>query len=374
MIYVPGKEGKIIMKYTTLGDSDLKISRICMGCMGFGDAKRGQHSWTLDEEHSREIIKRGLELGVNFYDTAIAYQSGTSEQYVGKALRDYTKRDELVIATKFLPRTEEEIKAGITGQQHVERMINQSLKNLGMDHVDLYIYHMWDFKTPLYEIMEGLNRVVKAGKARYIGISNCFAWQLAKANSLAEREGFAKFVSVQGHYNLIFREEEREMVPYCREENIALTPYSALAGGRLSKQAGETSKRLQEDDYARLKYDGTKEQDEVIISRVAELAQKRGVSMTEISLAWLLSKVTAPVVGATKFQHIEGAAHAVDIQLTEEEMKYLEEAYVPHKLAGVMAQNQVNMQKKPRVVHRRSENINPQSERRKEICRILQSQ
>jgi len=374
LIYVPGKEGKIIMKYTTLGDSDLKISRICMGCMGFGDAKRGQHSWTLDEEHSREIIKRGLELGVNFYDTAIAYQSGTSEQYVGKALRDYTKRDELVIATKFLPRTEEEIKAGITGQQHVERMINQSLKNLGMDHVDLYIYHMWDFKTPLYEIMEGLNRVVKAGKARYIGISNCFAWQLAKANSLAEREGFAKFVSVQGHYNLIFREEEREMVPYCREENIALTPYSALAGGRLSKQAGETSKRLQEDDYARLKYDGTKEQDEVIISRVAELAQKRGVSMTEISLAWLLSKVTAPVVGATKFQHIEGAAHAVDIQLTEEEMKYLEEAYVPHKLAGVMAQNQVNMQKKPRVVHRRSENINPQSERRKEICRILQSQ
>ena len=347
MIYVPGQEGKIIMKYITLGDSDLKISRICMGCMGFGDAKRGQHSWTLDEEHSREIIKRGLELGVNFYDTAIAYQSGTSEQYVGKALRDYAKRDELVIATKFLPRTEEEIKAGITGQQHVERMINQSLKNLGMDHVDLYIYHMWDFKTPLYEIMEGLNRVVKAGKARYIGISNCFAWQLAKANALAEREGFAKFVSVQGHYNLIFREEEREMVPYCREENIALTPYSALAGGRLSKQAGETSKRLQEDDYARLKYDGTKEQDEVIISRVAELAQKRGVSMTEISLAWLLSKVTAPVVGATKFQHIEGAAHAVDIQLTEEEMKYLEKTYVPHKLAGVMAQNQANMQKKP---------------------------
>lgn len=335
------------MKYTVLGNSDLKISRICMGCMGFGDAKRGQHSWTLDEAHSREIIKRGLELGVNFYDTAIAYQSGTSEQYVGKALREYANRDEVVIATKFLPRTEEEIEAGITGQQHIERMMDQSLKNLGMDYVDLYIYHMWDYKTPLYEIMDGLNRVVKAGKARYIGISNCFAWQLAKANALAEQEGFAKFVSVQGHYNLIFREEEREMVPYCREENIALTPYSALAGGRLSKQAGETSKRLKEDDYARLKYDGTKEVDEVIISRAAGLAQKRGVSMTEISLAWLLSKVTAPVVGATKFQHIEGAAHAVDIRLTEDEMNYLEETYVPHKLAGVMAQNQANMQKKP---------------------------
>ena len=335
------------MKYTVLGNSDLKISRICMGCMGFGDAKRGQHSWTLDEEHSREIIKRGLELGVNFYDTAIAYQSGTSEQYVGKALREYDNRDEVVLATKFLPRTEEEIEAGITGQQHIERMMDQSFKNLGMDYVDLYIYHMWDYKTPLYEIMDGLNRVVKAGKARYIGISNCFAWQLAKANALAEQEGFAKFVSVQGHYNLIFREEEREMVPYCREENIALTPYSALAGGRLSKQAGETSKRLKEDDYARLKYDGTKEVDEVIISRAAGLAQKRGVSMTEISLAWLLAKVTAPVVGATKFQHIEGAAHAVDITLTEEEMNYLEETYVPHKLAGVMAQNQANMQKKP---------------------------
>lgn len=318
-----------------------------MGCMGFGDAKRGQHSWTLDEEHSREIIKRGLELGVNFYDTAIAYQSGTSEQYVGKALREYANRDEVVLATKFLPRTEEEIEAGITGQQHIERMMDQSLKNLGMDYVDLYIYHMWDYKTPLYEIMDGLNRVVKAGKARYIGISNCLAWQLAKANALAEQEGFAKFLSVQGHYNLIFREEEREMVPYCREENIALTPYSALAGGRLSKQAGETSKRLKEDDYARLKYDGTKEVDEVIISRAAGLAQKRGVSMTEISLAWLLDKVTAPVVGATKFQHIEGAAHAVDITLTEEEMNYLEETYVPHKLAGVMAQNQANMQKKP---------------------------
>ncbi|GAA0790953.1 aldo/keto reductase [Faecalicatena orotica] len=332
------------MNYTKLGNSDLKVSRICMGCMGFGDAGRGQHSWTLNEEHSRAVIRRGLELGINFYDTAIAYQSGTSEQYVGKALRDYVNRDEVVIATKFLPRTEEEIAVGTTGQEYIEKMLNQSLKNLGTDYVDLYIYHMWDYRTPLYEIMDGLNRVVQAGKARYIGISNCFAWQLAKANALAEKEGFAKFISVQGHYNLIFREEEREMVPYCREENIALTPYSALAGGRLSKHAGETSKRLVQDDYAKLKYDASKEQDEIIISRVAELAKKRGISMTEISLAWLLTKVTSPVVGATKFHHIEGAAAAVDIELTEEERRYLEEAYVPHKLVGVMAQNSASMQ------------------------------
>ena len=233
------------MKYTTLGTSDLKVSRVCMGCMGFGDPARGQHSWTLDEENSRRIIRRGLELGVNFFDTAIAYQSGTSEQYLGRALKDFASRDEVVVATKFLPRTPEDIQAGISGQRHIERMLDKSLKNLGMDHVDLYIYHMWDYETPLYEIMDGLNRMVKAGKTRYIGISNCYAWQLCKANALAEREGFAKFVSVQGHYNLIFREEEREMVPYCREERIALTPYSALAGGRLSRHPEETSKRLQ---------------------------------------------------------------------------------------------------------------------------------
>ena len=327
------------MKYTKLGNSELNVSRICMGCMGFGDAGEGQHSWTLDEEHSREIIKRGLDLGVNFYDTAIAYQSGTSEQYVGRALRDFAKRDEVVVATKFLPRTQEEIEAGISGQQHIEKMINKSLENLGMDYVDLYIYHMWDYQTPIYDILEGLNAVVKAGKARYIGISNCYAWQLAKANALAEKEGFAKFVSVQGHYNLIFREEEREMAPYCYEDNIAMTPYSALASGRLAKKPGEDSKRMQEDSYAKFKYDATKEQDGVIIGRVQELAEKRGVSMTEISLAWLLTKVTSSVVGATKFHHIEGAAKAVDLELTEDEIAYLEEPYVPHALAGVMAQN-----------------------------------
>ena len=327
------------MKYTKLGNSDLKVSRICMGCMGFGDAANGQHSWTIDEERSRGIIRRGLELGVNFFDTAIAYQSGTSEQYVGRALRDFAKRDEVVVATKFLPRTQDEIEAGVTGQQHIEKMLNRSLENLGMDYVDLYIYHIWDWQTPIYDILDGLNRMVKAGKTRYIGISNCYAWQLAKANALAEKEGFAKFVSIQGHYNLIFREEEREMAGLCAEDNIAMTPYSALASGRLSRRTGETSARLEQDSYAKFKYDATREQDEVIIRRVAELADKRGVTMTEVSLAWLLTKVAAPVVGATKLHHIEGAAKAVELALTDEEIAYLEEPYVPHPLAGVMAQN-----------------------------------
>ena len=327
------------MEYIRLGNSDLNVSRICMGCMGFGDSTKGQHTWTLNEEESRKIIKRGLELGVNFFDTAIAYQSGTSEKYLGRALRDYAKREDVVVATKFLPRTKEEINKGISGQQHIENSLNKSLENLGMDYVDLYIYHMWDYNTPLYEIMDGLNRMVKAGKVRYIGISNCFAWQIAKANALAEKYGFAKFISVQGHYNLIFREEEREMTPYCKEENIAMTPYSALAGGRLSKKQGEKSKRLEEDNYAKSKYDVTKEKDEIIIDRVAELARNKGVTMTEISLAWLLTKVSSPVVGATKLHHIEGAASAVDVNLTEDEILYLEEAYVQHSLVGVMAEN-----------------------------------
>jgi aryl-alcohol dehydrogenase-like predicted oxidoreductase len=327
------------MKYTKLGKSNLEVSRICMGCMGFGNATNGQHSWTLDEEKSREIIKHGLDMGINFYDTAIAYQNGTSEQYVGKALRDYAKRDDYVIATKFTPRTEDEIERGISGQKHIENYLNQSLKNLGLDYVDLYIYHMWDYHTPMEEIMEGLDQVVKAGKARYIGISNCFAWQLAKANFYAREHGLTEFISVQGHYNLIAREEEREMAPFCYDQNIAMTPYSALASGRLAKRLGETSKRLEQDAYAKFKYDKTAEADGRIIERVMELADKREVSMTEISLAWLLTKVTAPVVGATKFSHIDGAAKAVDLELTQEEINYLEELYVPHELAGVMAQN-----------------------------------
>lgn len=327
------------MKYVKLGKSDLNVSRICMGCMGFGNAATGQHSWTVDEAQTREIIKRGLEKGINFYDTAIAYQNGTSEQFVGKALRDFAKRDDFVIATKFLPRSQEELDNQVSGQKHIEESLNKSLSNLGMDYVDLYIYHMWDYHTPMEEIMEGLNDVVKAGKVRYIGISNCFAWQLAKANFYAREHGLTEFVSVQGHYNLIAREEEREMAPLCYDQNIAMTPYSALASGRLSRHPGETSKRFNEDTYAKFKYDATADDDGKIIARVEELAKRREVSMTEISLAWLLTKVTSPVVGATKFSHVDGAAAAVDLQLTNEEIDYLEELYVPHALAGVMAQN-----------------------------------
>lgn len=327
------------MKATRLGRSDLRVSRICMGCMGFGNAKTGQHTWTVDEETTRSIIRKGLELGINFYDTAPVYQNGTSEQYVGKALRDFARRDEYVIATKFTPRTQEEIDGGVTGQQHIEDYLNRSLENLGMEYVDLYIYHMWDYHTPMEEIIEGLDRVVRAGKARYIGISNCFAWQLAKANYFARSNGMTEFVSMQGHYNLIAREEEREMIPFCHSENIALTPYSALAGGRLSKHPGEGSRRLMEDDYGRFKYDGTAQIDKVIIERTAELAEHRQVSMTEIALAWLLTKVTAPVVGATRLSQVEGMAKATELVLSKEECDYLEEKYLPHPLVGVMAQN-----------------------------------
>ena len=314
------------MEYVKLGNSDLKVSRICLGCMGFGDASIGQHSWTIDEEHTRDIIRRSLDLGVNFFDTAIAYQLGTSEQFVGRALKDMARREDVVVATKFLPRTEEEIQ---------------------MDYVDLYIYHIWDYKTPAEEILQGMNDAVSAGKARYIGIANAYAYQVAKMNALAEKNGWAKFISVQNHYNLIMREEEREMFPYCREENIAMTPYSALASGKLAKRPGETSKRQQEDSFMHFKYDATAEQDHRIVERVVELADRYGVDMTQISLAWLLTKVESPIVGATKLHHIEGAVKSLDVRLTTDDIRYLEEPYVPHNLSGVMAVNKPAMSEEP---------------------------
>lgn len=338
-----------MMKYVKLGNSDLNVSRICLGCMGFGNAATGQHSWTIDEEKSREIIKHALDSGINFFDTAIVYQNGTSEQFLGRAVKDFAKRDDVVIATKFLPRSGYEISNGVSGQQHISASLDQSLKNLGLDYVDLYIYHMWDYQTPIYDVLDGLNNAVKAGKVRYIGIANCYAWQLAKANALAEKNNFAKFVSVQNHYNLIFREEEREMKPFCAEDNIAMTPYSALASGRLSRKPGETSKRLETDAYAKFKYDASADTDSKIIERVAELSEKYGVTMTEISLAWLLTKVTSPVAGATKFHHIDGAVKSVDLKLSDEDLNYLEELYTPHKLVGVMAQNKPTSKKESQV-------------------------
>lgn len=327
------------MKYTKLGNSDLNVSRICVGCMGLGDPEKGMNKWAVAEDGAREIIRYGMEQGINFFDTAMSYQNGSSEQILGRALRDFAKRDDYIIATKFLPRSQEELDKNVSGQRHVAYCLDKSLSRLGLDHVDLYIYHMWDYQTPMEEIAEGLNDAVKSGKVRYIGISNCYAWQLAKMNFYARERGFAEFISVQGHYNLIAREEEREMVPFCEDQNIALTPYSPLASGRLCRPLGETTKRFELDDYARFKYDKSQEADAQIIRRVEEIAKNKGVAMTEVSLAWLLQKVDAPVMGVTKRSHIDGAVKAADLELTTDETKYLEELYVPHELAGVMAQN-----------------------------------
>lgn len=320
------------MEYIKLGNSDLVVSRICLGCMGFGDATNGMHSWTLDEEKSTEIIKKALENGINFFDTAIGYQGGTSEQYLGRALKRLANREDVIIATKFLARTKKEIEDNISTREHIQNMLNQSLANLGTDYIDLCICHMWDYETPIEEIMEALNEQVELGKVRYIGISNCFAWQLEKANAIAEKNGWSKFISVQNHYNLIFREEEREMMGCCLDGNIAMTPYSALASGRLVRDVLESTKRLEEDFYAKGKYDLTADQDRIIIERVAEIAEKRNMTRIQIALGWLLSKVASPVVGATKFSHIGEAVKAVSVRLTEEEIKYLEEPYIPHKL------------------------------------------
>lgn len=323
------------MEYQKLGSSDLNVSRICLGCMGFGDNENGMHTWTINEEKTRKIVKLALDNGINFFDTAIGYQNGTSEQYLGRALKDFAKREDVYIATKFLPRNSEEIKNNISMREHIIDSLNQSLSNLGVDYVDLYIYHMWDYNSDIEEIMETLNDLINEGKIRYIGISNCFAYQLAKANDLAEKNGWAKFISVQGHHNLIFREEEREMLPLAKEDNIGLTPYSSLASGRLSRREN-TSKRANEDIVAKSKYEKTESEDEIIIERVEELALKHDVSMSEISLAWLLTKVTSPIVGATKPHHIETAINSVELMLTDEEIAYLEEPYVPHELVGVM--------------------------------------
>ena len=324
------------MQYTTLGNSDLKVSKICLGCMGFGDSKGGMHSWTLDEEKTREVIKHALDLGINFFDTALAYAGGTSEQYLGRALKDFAKREDVVIATKFLPMPQEVRDNGISVKKYINDCLNSSLNNLGVEYIDLYIYHCYDEKMPIEEIMETLNEAVMAGKVKYIGISNCFAWQIAKANYIAEKHGWAKFISVQGHYNLLFREEEREMVPYCKDANVALTPYSALAAGRLSKNRQQTSERLEKDAYAKGKYDATEGLDNIIIDRVGEVAEKRNVSRTQVALAWLLTKVASPVVGATKVYQLEDMAASTELQLTEEELNYLEEKYAPHALVGMM--------------------------------------
>ncbi|HAX72314.1 MAG TPA: aldo/keto reductase [Firmicutes bacterium] len=327
------------MEYIKLGDSDLMVSRICLGCMGFGDSTQGMHSWTLNEAQSFEIIKKAIDEGINFFDTAIGYQNGTSEKYLGAALKKLVKREEVVIATKFPPRSKVEIECKVTVKEHIVNMLNQSLANLETDYIDLYICHMWDDSAPIEDVLEALHEQVLLGKIRYIGISNCFAWQLEKANQIAKHRGFSQFVSIQNHYNLLFREEEREMVPCCKDGNVAMTPYSSLASGRLVRDWADTTKRLEEDTYAKGKYDLTAEQDKIIVERVAKLAEQKQMTRIQIALGWLLSKTTSPVVGATKMTHIEEAIKAIGVTLSDEEMTYLEEPYVPHKLVGVMAQN-----------------------------------
>ncbi|MGI6477041.1 MAG: aldo/keto reductase [Defluviitoga tunisiensis] len=324
------------MEYVKLGNSGLEVSRICLGCMSFGDSEIWTHKWVLNEENSRPIIKKALELGINFFDTANVYSLGRSEEILGKALKDYAKRDEVVIATKVFSRMRDGPNGAGLSRKVIMNEIDNSLKRLGTDYVDLYIIHRWDYNTPIEETMDALNDVVKAGKARYIGASAMYAWQFQKALYTAEKHGWTKFVSMQNHYNLIYREDERELIPLCKDQKIGLTPYSPLAAGRLARDWSETTYRLQTDEVAKSKYDSTKDADKAIVDRVAELANKHGVSRAQISLAWLLHKdpVNAPIVGATKITHLEDAVGAIAVKLTPDEITYLEEPYVPHPIVG----------------------------------------
>jgi len=315
----------------------MQVSRICLGCMGFGDAAHWVHKWVLDEEASRPIIQKALELGINFFDTANVYSLGASEEILGRALKDFARRDEVVIATKVRGRMREGPNGEGLSRKAILSEIDHSLKRLGTDYVDLYIIHRWDYETPIEETMEALNDVVRAGKARYIGASAMWAWQFQKALHVAEKHGWTRFISMQDHLNLIYREEEREMLPLCRAEKIGVTPYSPLASGRLTRDwSPESSLRAQTDQIAISKYGSTAEPDRRVIERVAELAQKRGVPRTHIALAWLLQKepVTAPIIGATKIAHLEEAVGALAVKLTPEEVAYLEEPYAPHRVVG----------------------------------------
>lgn len=327
------------MQYTTIGRTDIKVSRFCLGCMGFGEVREGAlHKWTLGPEDTKAIIAQALDAGINFFDTAMAYSFGTSEEYVGQALRELAPRDQWVIATKYSPRMPQQIDPAVSGADWIRTCIDNSLSRLGVDTIDLYYMHSWDYGTPIEESLEALNEAVVAGKVRALGVSNCHPYQLARANDIAAAHGWARFEAIQSHMNLIFREDERELLQLCAEDGVSTMPYSALAAGRLSRKPGETSKRLEMDTFAKGKYDATAEQDNLIIERVAEVAEKYGTSMTAVSLAWLLTKVTSPVVGATKPHHLEGPAAAADLVLAPEDIAYLEEPYVPHVLVGVMAQ------------------------------------
>jgi aryl-alcohol dehydrogenase-like predicted oxidoreductase len=328
---------KAHMDYTKLGNTGLDVSRICLGCMGFGDPERWIHQWVLKEDDSRPIIRKALDLGITFFDTANVYSLGTSEEILGRALKDYANRDEVAIATKVHGRMHEGPNGAGLSRKAILSEIDKSLNRLGTDYVDLYIIHRWDYETPIEETMEALHDVVRAGKARYIGASAMFAWQFQKALHVAEKHGWTRFVSMQNHLNLIYREEEREMLPLCREEGIGVTPYSPLASGRLTRDwSAEQTLRSGTDQIAKRKYDATAETDRQVVERVAEVAENHGVPRAHIVLAWLLRKepVTAPIVGATKVSHLEDAVGALSVALTPDEVAFLEEPYVPHPVIG----------------------------------------
>jgi aryl-alcohol dehydrogenase-like predicted oxidoreductase len=319
------------MEYVKLGNSGLDVSRICLGCMSFGKGK-----WMLDEEESRAIIKKALDLGINFFDTANVYSRGTSEEFTGRALKDYANRDGIVLATKVRGQMHEGQNGEGLSRKAIMSEIDKSLKRLGTDYVDLYQIHRWDYNTPIEETMEALHDVVKAGKARYIGASAMYAWQFQKALYVAEKNGWTRFVSMQNHLNLIYREEEREMLPLCKAEKIGVIPYSPIASGRLVRDWSETTLRSETDQMQKIKYDATADVDRAVVERVATLAEKHDVPRIHIALAWLLQKepVVAPIIGATKISQLEEAVGALSIKLTPEEIASLEESYVPHRIVG----------------------------------------
>jgi aryl-alcohol dehydrogenase-like predicted oxidoreductase len=323
------------MNYTNLGKAGLKVSRICLGCMSYGLKER---KWGLDEEQSRPFFKRALELGINFFDTANMYGNGASEEVTGRALRDFAKRDEVVIATKVFFTMRPDVNGRGLSRKAIMTEIDHSLRRLGTDYVDLYQIHRWDYETPIEETLEALHDVVKAGKTRYIGASSMFAWQFCKALYLADLRGWTRFVSMQPHYNLLNREEEREMLPLCLAEGIGVLPWSPLARGRLARawETQPSTVRGQSDEYAKKLYSGTEEADKPVLDRLGEIAKARGVPRAQIALAWLLHKpaVTAPIVGATKAHHLEEAVVALDVKLSDTEIEALEAPYVPHRVVG----------------------------------------
>ena len=324
------------MEYTNLGKTGLKVSRICLGCMTYGVPDRGAHAWSLDEEKSRPLIRQALELGINFFDTANTYSDGTSEEIVGRALKDFSRREEIVVATKVYFPMRPGPNARSLSRKAIMTEIDASLKRLNMDYVDLYQIHRWDRTTPIEETLEALHDVIKSGKARYIGASSMFAWQFAKALYTADQHSWTRFVSMQNHYNLINREEEREMLPLCADQEIGVIPWSPLARGRLTRDWDAKTNRTETDEFGKTLYTSSVDSDRRIVERVAEIASERGIPRAQVALAWLLSKpvITAPIVGASKPNHLEVAAAAVGLKLTDDEIKRLEEPYVPHPIVG----------------------------------------